>query len=188
VEKQLVDSHLAMFDGAKDVPVKQPDVITQLKSDHHSMRALFETLRGEIDLYCAKKPADLDLSSEIMEHLIIYPDLSHHHREDVIFERLKLQDVAVAQQVESIIREHKDLVALNRRLAAALRNIRTGLEMPRDWLDSLARACVASNFEHMNKENQFYFPLAVSCLSTADWEAIATEIEKVEDSRYLTKL
>ena len=159
--------------------VQRPDIIMQLKIDHHRMRTLLEILRREIDLYCAKKPADLDLPLEIMGHLIDYPDLSHHHhREDLIFERLKLRGMAVARQVESIIREHKDLAALNRRLAAALESINQGLEMPRDWLDSLARSCVAGNFEHMSKEDEFYFPLAADCLSVGDWEAVTIEIGK----------
>lgn len=176
-------SHQALSDMEPmegDMAVVEPDIIKTLREDHRDMRVLLKILRAEIDRCCAKEHADFDLLSQIMDYLINYPDLCHHHREDIIFAQLKRRVPALAVQSETIMREHKDLAALNRRLAAALHHMKKGVEMPRDWLDSLARSCIAGNLEHMNKEDRFYFPLAADSLSTADWQEVARDIDSME--------
>jgi hemerythrin-like domain-containing protein len=116
-----------------------------------------------------------------MDYMINFPDMWHHPREDVIFKRLTLRCPDSSVLVRGLTQEHRDLATQNRRLAAALRNLSMDIEMPREWLERQISLCVSRTFEHMRKEDEFYFPLAMHVLTDEDWHAIESEIQKVSE-------
>jgi hemerythrin-like domain-containing protein len=154
----------------------EPEVITQLKRDHENMRRVIDVLGSQLERHQQRRRVSDDLLAEIVDYLIHYPDMWHHPKEDVIFKRLITRCPDCELLVRGIMLEHRELAEHNRRLAAALYNIRMKFDLPAGWLQSHISKCIDKNLHHMRKEDEFYFPLASRELTDEDWKWIETEI------------
>lgn len=146
-----------------------PLTIQKLLRDHGNMARLLDVLQEEMDHCRETNRADFQVLSRIMDYVLTFPELRHHPREDLILQRLQKRNPAAARQAEAIMTEHQELAALARKLSAALHNLQHGVEMQRDWFEALVRACIKANREHMRKEEDQYFPLALQALDPVDW-------------------
>jgi hemerythrin-like domain-containing protein len=149
-----------------------PRVMQQLIRDHGNMTRLLDVLQGELDSYRAGRTIDFEVVTRIVDYILNFPELRHHPREDLVFRHLAARDAASGRRVETILAEHREMAALTRKFAAALRNLQSDLEMPRPWLESLFATFIATNRAHMRREEEVYFPLAMLNLTAADWQKI----------------
>ena len=154
----------------------EPDLIAHLRRDHVNMRRVIDVLGRQLERYQMKRQISNDLLTEIADYLIHYPDMWHHPKEDVIFKYLITRCPDCALFIRGIMLEHKELAEHNRRLAAALYNIRMKVELPPGWLENQISKCIDKNLHHMRKEDEFYFPLASRELTEEDWKSIETEV------------
>ena len=65
-----------------------PRAIEQLQLDHRNMTRLLDVLRKELDAYRSGRTPDFDLLNSIMDYTLNYPDLCHHPKENLIYERM----------------------------------------------------------------------------------------------------
>jgi hemerythrin-like domain-containing protein len=119
---------------------------------------------------------DFDLLGSVMEYTLHYPDLCHHPKEDLIYNRMLLRDPGVASRVGDLLKEHAHLGELTRQFAAALRNREHDVEMPRVWFENLMETYIAANERHIAAEERSFFPLAIVTLSDADWAELDPQI------------
>lgn len=154
----------------------EPDLIVGLKRDHVNMRHVIDVLGRQLERYQLKRQISEDLLTEIADYLIHYPDMWHHPKEDIIFKQLISRCPDCTLFIRGIMLEHKELAEHNRRLAAALYNIRMKFELPPGWLEAQIAKCIDKNLHHMRKEDEFYFPLASRELTAEDWKSIEMEI------------
>lgn len=152
------------------MPDELPLIIQKLLRDHGNMARLLDVLQEEVERYRETGRADFQILSRILDYVLTFPELRHHPREDLIFQRLKQRNPAVAHQAEAIMAEHHELASLTRKLSAALHNLRHGIEMQRDRFEALVRSYIKANREHMRKEEEVYFPLAIWALDPVDWQ------------------
>ena len=155
--------------------------IEELEIDHRNMRLLLAIIEEEMDAYRRGGTPDFDLLHLIVDYILNYPEISHHPREDAIYDVLLRRDPMGAAAVGNLMEEHRQLSGLTHRLAAAVANVERDVEMPKDWLDALVREYVARNRTHMLAEEQHFFRRAIAALSDADWAEIDAKLQRLID-------
>ncbi|HUL10233.1 MAG TPA: hemerythrin domain-containing protein [Candidatus Acidoferrum sp.] len=156
-------------------------IIDQLGRDHRNLRLLLDIVEEEANAYRKGRTPDFDLLRLIAEYSLHYPDLVHHPKENLIFERLVVRDPGAAEVVGDLIAEHRKLAELTRRFAAAMSNAARDVELPREWLDALAREYLQANRLHMQFEEQYFLPRAMAALTEEDWLAIDENLSYAGD-------
>jgi hemerythrin-like domain-containing protein len=156
-------------------------VIDQIGRDHRNLRLLLDIVEKEMNAYQAGCVPDFDLLRMIAEYALHYPDLVHHPREDVVFERLVMRDPEAKAAIGDLVEEHRRLGELTRRFAAGINNAAHDVALPRGWLDSLAREYLQANRLHMQAEEKYFLPRAMAVLTEEDWAAIDERLAHTDD-------
>ncbi len=157
------------------------DVVESLHEDHANLAKLLDALERQLALFAEGEPLDTDIVEGILEYTLNYPDLHHHPKEDLLYERLRAVDPDAAETVGDLAAEHQDLAELARRFAAAIHNILRDLEVPRDSFEAVARRFLETYREHMVKEEQEFLPAARRSLSAADLADIDARVMQHQD-------
>lgn len=146
-----------------------PAILDHLQLDHRNMRQLLRILEEEIAAYNAGKPGDFDLMKQILEYTLHYPNLIHHPREEMLFRRLLERDPASEGLVGDLTNEHEELARLTHRFAAALHNVSHDVEVPRALFTKVAEDYLTRSREHMETEEQKFFPRLMVVFGDEDW-------------------
>jgi len=160
---------------------QMPRAIEQLQLDHRNMRRLLELLRKELDAYRSGQTLDFDLLNSVMDYTLNYPDLCHHPKENLIYERMVARNPAARSSVSDLLREHAQLGELTRKLAAALKNVSRDSEIPREWFEGIIERYLTANHRHIAAEEETFFPQAVLTLKQKDWDEIDASVAATED-------
>jgi len=156
-------------------------VIDQLRRDHRNMGVILDIVEEEMSVYSESRVPDFDVLRLIAEYALNYPDLVHHPKEDLIFERLVARDPDAHPIVGHLAEEHRRLADLTRRFASAIADAAQDAELPREWLDSLTREYLMANRFHMQVEEQHFLPRAMAILTDEDWAAINERARPADD-------
>lgn len=156
-------------------------VLDQIQRDHRNMRLLLELVEEQMDAYHDGRVPDFELLRSIAEYTLHYPDLFHHPKEELVLERLLARDPAAKAAVGDLAQEHKHLAELTRRFAVAMANAARDVEIPRAWLEGLAKEYLAANLEHMQLEETQFLPRARAVLTDEDWAEIDAKAQHGED-------
>lgn len=136
------------------------------------MRLLLGIIEDEMDDYREGRTPDFDVMRMIAEYTLHYPDLVHHPKEDLVFARLIMRDPEAQAMIGDLVEEHKQLATLSRQLAAAVGNAARDVELPREWLHSLATKYISANRQHIEAEEKHFFPRVLAVLTDEDWAEI----------------
>ncbi|MGH6942577.1 hemerythrin domain-containing protein [Hypericibacter sp.] len=156
-------------------------VLDQIGRDHRNMRLVLDIVEEEVSAYHEGRNPDFDLLRSIAEYTLHYPDLFHHPKEDLVFERLVMRDPSAKAVIGDLIREHERLGELTRRFAAAIANAARDVEMPRAWLEALAMEYLSVNRLPMQAEEKHFFPRALAALTDRDWAEIDQRAVHISD-------
>jgi hemerythrin-like domain-containing protein len=156
-------------------------VIDQLGRDHRNLRLLLDIVEEEMNGYQAGRVPDFDLLRMIAEYTLHYPDLVHHPKENLVFERLVMRDPEAKAVIGDLVEEHRRLAELTRRFAAAINNAARDVELPREWLDSLAREYLLANRLHMQVEEEHFLLRAMAILTDEDCATIDERLAHADD-------
>jgi hemerythrin-like domain-containing protein len=156
-------------------------VIDQLGRDHRNLRLLLDMAEEETTAWRDGRVTDFDLLRMIAEYTLHYPDLVHHPKENLVFERLLMHDPGAKAVIGDLVEEHRRLAELTRRFAAAIGNAARDVELPREWFDSLARQYFSANRSHMQVEEEHFLPRAKAILTDEDWGAIDERLAHASD-------
>jgi hemerythrin-like domain-containing protein len=156
-------------------------VIDQLRRDHRNLRLLLDMVEEETSAWREGRVTDFDLLRMIVEYTLHYPDLVHHPRENVVFERLLVSDPGAKAVLGDLIQEHKRLADLTRRFAGAVSNAARDVQVPREWFDALAKEYLLANRRHMQAEEDQFLPRATAVLTEDDWAAIDRRLSPAND-------
>ena len=157
------------------------EVLTQLRQEHQNLGRLMKALEEQITVIAEGGSPDLDLMLSILDYTMNYPDLCHHPKEDLVFERLRQRDAAAAETVGDILSGHAQLNEKTQNFAAALNNLVHDAELPREWFVDLVRDYIEANRRHIEMEEQVFVPLAEKTLLPEDWAEIDTAIASPDD-------
>ena len=167
---------------------QMPKAIEQLQLDHRNMTRLLNLLREELDAYRGGRTPDFDLLNSVMEYTLHYPDMFHHPRENLIYQRMVKRDPIAKSRVGDLLKEHAHLGDLTRKLAAAIKNVSRDSEILRTWFESVVEDYLTSSYRHIAAEEQAFFPQAVLTLQQEDWDEIDAEVTAKEDPLFGGKI
>lgn len=156
-------------------------VIAQLREDHANIARILDLLAREVIAFKEGRAPDYYLVELILDYILSYPELVHHPKEDLLFERLRSSAPDAAADVGDLKREHAELAALTRRFAAAVANILHDAELPREWFVDVANDYLAFTRRHMQMEEATFYPALLRALSGEDWRQIDAAIQAPAD-------
>jgi hemerythrin-like domain-containing protein len=156
------------------------DGLEGLYADHANMKALLRLLESELIRYRENGKADFELLQSMMDDVILFQNLFHHPKEDLVFARLMVRHQASAEAVLSVFTEHAKLAVVTHRFAMALRAVGAGAELPRGWFEELWSDYVSFVRGHMEAEEKDLFPRAADRLTNLDWQEVDALVEKLK--------
>ena len=157
------------------------DIIASLHEDHINVAQVASLAREELRRLAAGQAADYALLEDIMCYVTGYPDTHHHPTEDVVFGRLKERSPGVTEEVDSLLGEHVELIALGRRFLEAVRAAAEETFVLREDLLGRGRDYLALLERHMDIEEGRLFPRAARDLNDEDWAWLKERIEQRRD-------
>jgi len=122
----------------------------------------------QLDAIEAAEPVDTHVVYEIMDYMVSWPDRYHHPREDLIYGRVAELDVAAADNVDSLQRDHDSMAKSGREVLRQIQLWRDG-EVSGAVPVKSGRAYVDHLYQHMNSEESLVFPQIAEILSAGDW-------------------
>ncbi len=156
-------------------------ILDELEEDHRNLARLLDLLGRELNTFKEGGRPDYDLVEDILEYCLHYPDLCHHPKEDLIFEKLQARDPATANIIGNLKREHEKLSTLTWGFSIAVRNVLDDETLPRDWFMDVANDYLSFSRNHMQMEEVLFFPEARKHLTPEDWAELDDTWEMVED-------
>ncbi len=156
-------------------------ILDDLHQDHLNFARLWDLLERELKIFKDGGQPDYGLVETILDYCINYPDLCHHPKEDIIFDKLMECDPATAKTIGDLKQEHENLITLTWRFSTAVSNILEDEQLPREWFMDIANNFLSSSRNHMQMEEVLFYPAARKCLTAEDWAELEASIENVED-------
>ena len=157
------------------------DILGAIHEDHANMAKMLNALERQLAVFDAGETPDYDIVRGVVDYCLDYPDLYHHPKEDLVFERLKAVDPGAAAEVGNLPGEHAELAALTRRLEVAVNAVLGDLEVPRGRFDETLREFLGATRRHMNMEERAFLPAARRALSAEDLAAIDARLSRPDD-------
>ncbi len=157
------------------------DVLDAIHEDHANMAKMLDALERQLAVFDAGETPDYDIVRGVLDYCIGYPELYHHPKEDLVFERLRAIDPAAAAEVGDLPGAHRELAALTRRFRGAVEAVLNDLEVPRGPFDQTLRAFIDATRRHMDMEERSFLPAARRALSAAELADIDARLDPQVD-------
>lgn len=162
-------------------------IIEVLLKEHRHIKKLLHVLEHELSEFDRSKSPDYDIIQAIIEYFEDYPEAYHHPKEDMVFEKLKMRDPAVATRIGDIQDEHEIETMRLERFAQAVDDILAGREVLRQSFHDIVHEFIAHQRTHMDKEELMLFPAAVAALQAEDWADIDARLHSPKDPVFDTE-
>ena len=148
------------------------EALRQLNKEHADLSRLLDLLDQQLALFAAGERPDYDLVGAVIDYCLDYPDAVHHPKEDLIYQLLKSRDAELARVVGDLEEEHRQIAAMTRELAEAMRQVLAEELVDRQAVHELTREFVRRYRRHIALEEERVFPAATQALSQDDWSEI----------------
>jgi hemerythrin-like domain-containing protein len=157
------------------------EALRQLTGEHEDLSKLLGLLDREVTVFVAGERPDYDLIGAVIDYCLDYPDAVHHPKEDLIYGILKSRNAELARIVGDLEEEHRQLGAMTRELAEAIRQVLAEDLVDRKSVHNLTRKFVRAYRHHIALEEEHVFPAAEKVLSPDDWAGIDARLERRDD-------
>ncbi len=138
-------------------------VLAELRQDHRNMAILLNLLQQEVDHVAHEdESADFELMQDIMRYMTVYPDTTHHPKEDLIYAGMRASRPDLAEGLEAVEGDHRDIAAFSQRLLADIKAVVAGAYVTRERVVNDAQEYVARLRKHMAWEEGDLFTRAES--------------------------
>ena len=156
-------------------------IIETLLEEHRKFEKLLHVLEQELEIFDRGESPDFEILQAIIDYFQDYPESYHHPKEDIVFEKLKLRDPAVARQIGDAEAEHQVETNRLRQFARVVEHVLAGRELLRQTFHRVVRDFIEHQRQHMAKEERLLFPSAVKALRAEDWAEINTRLNDRKD-------
>jgi len=156
---------------------KAAELLKELRQDHRNMAILLDLLQQEVDRIDRRDESpDFELMHDIMRYMTVYPDATHHPREDLIYAGMQAKQPELAKGLEKVEVDHKEIAELGKRVRDDVAAIVAGTIVAKEQVIGDAQQYVHRLRKHMTWEEEDLFPRADSMgedlkLDTSDLEA-----------------
>nr|VFJ60947.1 MAG: Hemerythrin-like domain-containing protein [Candidatus Kentron sp. FM]VFJ61382.1 MAG: Hemerythrin-like domain-containing protein [Candidatus Kentron sp. FM]VFK13454.1 MAG: Hemerythrin-like domain-containing protein [Candidatus Kentron sp. FM] len=155
------------------------EMIQQLHTDHVNMARLLDLIAEQLELLQVGEVPDYVLMMDIMQYMTNYPDLFHHPKEDILFQRVTKRDKGTHSIVAELVQDHHTLADQGKALFNLLHTLIHEHPVERGTLETKAREYILTLRTHMNLEEGKLFPIAKKVLQDED----RSEIESIMGNR-----
>ncbi|MCB1986608.1 MAG: hemerythrin domain-containing protein [Burkholderiales bacterium] len=155
----------------------------QLHTDHHHLHKLLNCLSHEIGCYDfdSKRAPDLAIILSALDYVRTYPDKWHHPSEDIIFNRLLKKKVKESKLIKQLQIEHEKIILETKKINELFNSVAEDCIVSADELLTGARQYIALQKQHLDKENEFVYPLMDTEFSEKEWHEIENEVKMQDD-------
>jgi len=157
------------------------DIMQSLHQEHANLAKVLTVLEDQIKIFGEGEPPDYDLIHSIVRYVRDYPDLFHHPKEDLIYEKLTARNPDLRAAVGAVREEHEILLKLSERLEELMETVVTETMVPRDAVIQVVREYVDTTRRHMEDEERSFFPTIERTLTAADWDDVNARAAAYED-------
>jgi len=156
-------------------------IIDVLLAEHRNIKKLLHVLEQELDAFARSHSPDYEIMQAIIQYFLDYPEGYHHPKEDILFEKLKLRDAALAKRIGDVEDEHELETARLQKFSRAVNDVLAGREVLRQTFHDIAHEFISYQRAHMDKEETMLFPAAIRALKDEDWADIDARLANRAD-------
>ena len=156
-------------------------VINILRQEHRNIERLLLVLERELAIFARGGRPDYEVIHAVIGYFQVYPDAYHHPLEDMVFEKLKARDFAVAAKIGDLAADHRRGAERLRRVAQAVESVLAGRELLRQTVNNIICDFIEHERRHIAMEERDFFPAAVNALQPQDWAEIASRLTNQRD-------
>jgi len=84
-------------------------MIKSLHEDHRNLSKLLSLLETNLLALISGNDPDYHLMVDIIEYVYSYPDVFHHPREDLLYQRAMERDSSVREEIRLLLQQHAEL-------------------------------------------------------------------------------
>ena len=157
-------------------------LMDELRRDHRNMAIVLDLLDQIVaDMEGGKDP-DCELFEEIMRYMTVYPDAVHHPKEDVMYEKLRTKRPDLADDLDHVPDDHRELARLGSLLRSEVEAINAGSAVVRrDRLIDDTAAYSRFLRKHMAWEEEDLFSRIDLMLNAEPYTVDISSIENARD-------
>ena len=156
-------------------------LMSGLRTDHRNMALLLDLLEMETERLAASGEPDYDLMRDIMLYMTEYPDVVHHPKEDLIYQRLRSLHPEIDDDLKRVETDHQNIEKSGLTLKNDIEAMSVGADLNRDEIIDNLRQYIGQLREHMYWEEKELFTLADELQSDGDWSAVVLKNDEIGD-------
>ena len=153
--------------------LEQP-LMKALRAEHRHMATVMQLFTEQLDAIAVGELVDTHVVYEIMHYMVSWPDRFHHPREDLIYARVVEVDASLADEVDTLQRDHDQTAKRGKQVLQDIERWRQG-DASGTVLVKSGREYVDHIYEHMNLEEKLVFPRIEAALTLQDWRELAED-------------
>jgi len=157
------------------------ELMTELREDHRNMAVVLDLLDEIVAIMGNGDDPDFELLDEIMRYMTVYPDAVHHPKEDVVYQQLRDKRPDLADGLEDVPGEHRDIARLGLLLRDEIDAVVAGAAVRREQMIADTSAYSTRLREHMSWEEQDLFARVDSMLEDAPQQVDVARYEHIKD-------
>jgi hemerythrin-like domain-containing protein len=156
-------------------------LMKELREDHRNMAVVLDLLDDAVRLAASGGDPDFELVDEIMRYMTVYPDAVHHPKEDLVYKQLRDRRPDLADDLDDVPADHRDIAALGSALRDDVEAINAGAAVRRDKFIKDTSGYVNRLREHMGWEERDLFKRIDAMLDAEPHEIDVSEFEHIKD-------
>jgi hemerythrin-like domain-containing protein len=133
------------------------DLLDDLHEDHRNMAIVLGLLERQVEHIREGAMPDYELICEIMRYMTVYSDAVHHPKEDLLYAGMRAEEPGLADGLERVEPEHKDIAALGEKLRNDVEAVASGNAVTRERVIRDTEAYVTTLRKHMVWEEEDLF-------------------------------
>ena len=114
------------------MPSEARTMMKELREDHRNMSIVLNLLESAVEHASAGGDPDFEMVDEIMRYMTVYPDAVHHPKEDVVYAELQKKRPDLADGLEDVPGDHRDIATLGSALRDDVEAINAGAAVRRE--------------------------------------------------------
>jgi hemerythrin-like domain-containing protein len=160
-----------------------PKALTIIRDEHRTISAILHGMEYLVrQIRDRKKKVDPRVFHAMLYYLDTFSEQAHHPKEDLfLFKALRSRGAGAEALITELEKEHAGGENALRRLAQALNRYEEGGDKEFPGFERAVERFVGSYRDHMRKEEELLFPLALELLTEGDWAAIDRAFEANRD-------
>ena len=163
------------------MPSEARMMMKDLREDHRNMSIILNLLEDAVEQASKGDDPDFELVDEIMRYMTVYPDAVHHPKEDVVYGQLRDRRPDLADGLEDVPGDHRDIATLGSALRDEVEAINAGAAVRRDKFIDDASHYVTRLRKHMFWEESDLFERVDKMLDDDPQEVDVDALEHIKD-------